>query len=265
MEFTGSDAAVTEASAGSGLLGGGWIASGPPLVSRQPRAVWPIGLRTMPREAAGEVQTPLQGASAAGLGIGDRVWFRHAKSGEPAERIDAYQLVSGSEIVAELPNYRGEGNLHRIPKLLAHYGLAMQKLGDIDRQSIAGAISTGTHGTGIAFRGIAAQVVGAVLITAEGERLRVDETHSPELLPAVALTKRQTRLPESAPRLPLPRFGRWADLPRLRRTPALGQTAHTGCGAAARPVSAFRRLPGAAEQPRSGAPLHKPVPATGAR
>lgn len=144
LEFTGSDESLTEASAGSGLLGGhlfdgyrsfrpapasafafdvvrrpaadiatvlggGWIASGPALASRQPRAVWPEGLHTLSREAAGEVQTPLQGAAATSLGVGDRVWFRHAKSGEPAERITHYHLVSGDEIIDELPTYRGEG------------------------------------------------------------------------------------------------------------------------------------------------------------
>jgi len=144
LEFTGSDESVTEASAGSGLLaghlfdgyrsfrpapasafafdvvrrpaadiatvlGGGWIASGPAIGSRQPRAVWPQGLRTMPREAAGEVQTPLQGTAARTLEIGDRVWFRHAKSGEPAERIDAYHLVAGTGVTDELLTYRGEG------------------------------------------------------------------------------------------------------------------------------------------------------------
>lgn len=144
LEFTGSDESVTEASAGSGLLGGhlfdgyrsfrpapaaafafdvvrrptadvatvlggGWIASGPAVASRQPQAVWPQGLHTMPREAAGEVQTPLQGERARTLEIGDRVWFRHAKSGEPAERVNAYHLVSGNEVIDELLTYRGEG------------------------------------------------------------------------------------------------------------------------------------------------------------
>lgn len=144
LEFTASDESLTEASAGSGLLGGhlfdgyrsfrpapasafafdvvrrptadiatvlggGWVASGPPIASRQPRPVWPAGLHTLPREAAGEVQTPLQGPRAADLAVGDRVWFRHAKSGEPAERIDRYQLVSGETIIDELPTYRGEG------------------------------------------------------------------------------------------------------------------------------------------------------------
>ncbi len=77
--------------------------------------------------------------------------------------------------------------LHRIPGLLAPYGLAMENLGDIDRQSISGAISTGTHGTGTRFGGLATQVTGVTLITAAGEFLRIDEGNQPELLPAVAL------------------------------------------------------------------------------
>ena len=76
--------------------------------------------------------------------------------------------------------------LHQIPQLLAPFGLAMQNLGDIDRQSITGAISTGTHGTGARFGGIATQVVGATLATASGELLTIDETQNSELLPAVA-------------------------------------------------------------------------------
>jgi FAD-linked oxidoreductase len=77
--------------------------------------------------------------------------------------------------------------LHRIPALLQPYGLAMQNLGDIDRQSISGAISTGTHGTGARFGGIATQIVGATLVTADGELLRVDESENADLLPAVAV------------------------------------------------------------------------------
>jgi FAD-linked oxidoreductase len=77
--------------------------------------------------------------------------------------------------------------LHQIPGLLAPYGLAMANLGDIDRQSISGAISTGTHGTGLGFGGIATQVTAATLVTADGDLLTVDENENAELLPAVAL------------------------------------------------------------------------------
>lgn len=144
LEFTAADTAVTELTAGSGLLagrlfdgyrafdpapaaafaldvvrkptpdivtvlGGGWIASGPASASRQPVPVWPEGLHTLSREGAGEVQTPLRGASARGLHVGDRVWFRHAKSGELAERVDRYHLVGPFGLAGETPTYRGEG------------------------------------------------------------------------------------------------------------------------------------------------------------
>jgi L-gulono-1,4-lactone dehydrogenase len=99
---------------------------------------------------------------------------------------DLQGLVSADEARGRVTLLAGT-RLHRIPALLAPYGLAMENLGDIDRQSISGAISTGTHGTGAGFRGIAAQVVGATLITAAGEFLRVDETRNAEMLPAVAL------------------------------------------------------------------------------
>jgi L-gulono-1,4-lactone dehydrogenase len=48
-------------------------------------------------------------------------------------------------------------------------GLAMENLGDIDRQTIAGAISTGTHGTGASLRNLSAQVEAVELVTARGE------------------------------------------------------------------------------------------------
>ena len=55
------------------------------------------------------MQTPLRGDSARALRVGDRVWLRHAKSGEPAERILGYHLVDGDRVVDVLPTYRGEG------------------------------------------------------------------------------------------------------------------------------------------------------------
>lgn len=91
------------------LLGGGWIASGPPGPDRLPRLAWPHGLRMLPREAAGEVQTPVTGDDAQTLRIGDRVWLRHTKAGEASEHLNAFALVADGEVVDELPTYRGEG------------------------------------------------------------------------------------------------------------------------------------------------------------
>jgi D-serine deaminase-like pyridoxal phosphate-dependent protein len=60
-------------------------------------------------EGAGEVQTPLVGAAADGLALGDLVWLRHAKAGELCERFDVLHLLSGDLRVATVPTYRGEG------------------------------------------------------------------------------------------------------------------------------------------------------------
>lgn len=94
------------------VLGGGWIASGPPGRDRLPQPVWPSGLGYVGTEGAGEVQTPLRGANAAALAIGDRVWFRHTKAGELSEHVDHLVLLDGDPnmtIIARLPTYRGEG------------------------------------------------------------------------------------------------------------------------------------------------------------
>lgn len=97
--------------------GGGWIASGPPAVDRLPRPVWPEGLSYITTEAAGEVQTPLTGAAASNLVPGDRVWFRHTKSGEVCERARTVALIgrdaNGHARVDDLvPTYRGEGQCY---------------------------------------------------------------------------------------------------------------------------------------------------------
>jgi D-serine deaminase-like pyridoxal phosphate-dependent protein len=144
LESTGAEAAVTEIGAGSGLfgphlfdhytrftpapaaafalsvvrkptaematlLGGGWIASGPPGPDRVPSIAWPEGLTMVAREMAGEVQTPVTGANAAALRVGDRVWLRHTKAGELAEHLNEFALVDDGRVVDMLPTYRGEG------------------------------------------------------------------------------------------------------------------------------------------------------------
>ncbi|OBA78442.1 D-arabinono-1,4-lactone oxidase [Mycobacterium sp. SMC-16] len=74
--------------------------------------------------------------------------------------------------------------LWQLTRLLARHGLALENMGDIDRQTISGAISTGTHGTGLAFGGLATQVVGLTLVSGTGELVRIDEEQSSEWLPA---------------------------------------------------------------------------------
>ncbi len=89
--------------------GGGYVASGAAGPSRLPRPIWPPGAALTPHEGAGEVQTPLRLAAGTSLAVGDVALFRHAKAGEPAERVERLILVRGGEIVGEAATYRGRG------------------------------------------------------------------------------------------------------------------------------------------------------------
>ena len=144
LELTAAEPAVTEVTAGSGfyapalfdhyssfrlqpaamfalpvarrpssgwatLLGGGYLASGPADDYRLPQPHLPPGLELDSMEGAGEVQTPVHGAAAARLKVGDRVYMRHAKAGELCERFESLYLVSEGRIVDQVPTYRGEG------------------------------------------------------------------------------------------------------------------------------------------------------------
>jgi FAD-linked oxidoreductase len=80
--------------------------------------------------------------------------------------------VAGGTVLAEL-NER-----------LSELGLAMENLGDIDRQTIAGAISTGTHGTGARLRNISSQVAAIELVLADGSVRELSEREDPALLRA---------------------------------------------------------------------------------
>jgi D-serine deaminase-like pyridoxal phosphate-dependent protein len=145
LETSAADPAVTELTAGSGLLvpglfdhyrsfrplpaayfgvpvvrrpsghvatvaGGGLVASGPAGGDRLPVPWAPPGLHLTALEGAGEVQTPLAGPGASALLVGELVWFRHAKSGEVAEHVLEAHLLRGNEVVETVPTYRGTGN-----------------------------------------------------------------------------------------------------------------------------------------------------------
>ncbi|ORB47460.1 amino acid deaminase/aldolase [Mycobacterium persicum] len=90
-------------------LGGGYLASGVGAKDRMPTPYLPSGLKLDPMEGTGEVQTPLSGAVARQLQIGDKVYFRHTKAGELCERFDRLYLVRGAQIIDAVPTYRGEG------------------------------------------------------------------------------------------------------------------------------------------------------------
>ena len=82
----------------------------------------------------------------------------------------------------------GGSNLKVLGEQLWEQGYAMENLGDINKQSIAGAISTGTHGTGIEFGNLSSQVVGLTIVQANGNLLEINERDHPELLQAAQVS-----------------------------------------------------------------------------
>lgn len=70
--------------------------------------------------------------------------------------------------------------LHELGEQLAARGLALENQGDIDAQTLAGAISTATHGTGAAFRNLSGQVAGLRVVTSEGAVLELSEEADPD-------------------------------------------------------------------------------------
>ena len=72
-------------------------------------------------------------------------------------------------------------SLARLNASLAGLGLALPNLGDIDRQTVAGAISTGTHGTGASLGALPTFVVGFEIVTADGSVLAASEDEEPEV------------------------------------------------------------------------------------
>ena len=82
----------------------------------------------------------------------------------------------------------GGTQLKMLGDLLFKQGLAQENLGDIDVQSIAGAISTGTHGTGIQFGTLSTQVVGLTLVTARGDILECSSDQNPDIFKAAQVS-----------------------------------------------------------------------------
>jgi L-gulonolactone oxidase len=75
--------------------------------------------------------------------------------------------------------------MRELSELIWGYGMSLENLGDIDRQTISGAVTTATHGTGARFRNISSQIEAMELVLPDGTLLDVSPDSEPDLLPAV--------------------------------------------------------------------------------
>lgn len=102
-------------------------------------------------------------------------------------RLDALSGLRSIDRATGLVTVGGGTRLADLNLALAAYGLALPNLGDIDRQTVAGAVSTGTHGSGDRLGGLATQVRGLTLVTGDGSVLRCSADENAELLPGLVV------------------------------------------------------------------------------
>lgn len=137
---------------------------------------------------AAEVAAAITGARADGLGV-KPIGSGHSFTGiavAPGVQLDLTGLsgLTSVDVSSGLVTIAAGTTLHAASALLHEHGLAFANLGDIDVQTISGALSTGTHGTGRAIGGIATQLRGLTLVTPDAQTLRVSATENAELWPA---------------------------------------------------------------------------------
>ena len=102
--------------------------------------------------------------------------------------LDGFHGLLAADPAAGQATVRAGTRLRALGDALLGHGAAPENLGDIDAQSIAGATSTGTHGTGAALGGLAAQVTGLTLVTGVGDVVECSEKSDPDLLSAARVS-----------------------------------------------------------------------------
>lgn len=110
------------------------------------------------------------------------------RTGDVLMTLDGMQGIISEDKDAGTVRVWGGTRLARLGAELLARGLAQENLGDIDVQSIAGAIATGTHGTGVTFGSIATQVEGLTLVTASGEVLECSADERPDVYKAAQVS-----------------------------------------------------------------------------
>ena len=131
------------------------------------------------RRAAGEgrrVRVSASGHSFTDIACTDDVMLR-------LDSLNDVVSVDGERVEVEAGI-----TLHKLGKELADRGLAMENQGDIDRQQLAGALSTATHGTGIGLPNLSAQVAVLRLVAADGSVHEVSEGSDPDLFRAARVS-----------------------------------------------------------------------------
>jgi FAD-linked oxidoreductase len=127
------------------------------------------------------------GLTVRALGSGHSFTPAAATSGVALD-LSGWTGVVTADLDSGLVTVRSGTTIKELNATLDTLGLAMANLGDIDAQTVSGAISTGTHGTGAGLGGIATQVTGLELVLADGSVVACSADENPELFNAARVS-----------------------------------------------------------------------------
>ena len=138
-----------------------------------------------------EISAAVKDAASAGLpvralGSGHSFTAVAATSGVALD-LSQWTGITAADTRTGLVTVRSGTTLRALNAELGGLGLAMANLGDIDAQTVAGALSTGTHGTGARLGGLATQVSSLELVLADGSVVSCSATSRPELFAAARI------------------------------------------------------------------------------
>jgi FAD-linked oxidoreductase len=128
-------------------------------------------------EAGRTVRAAASGHSFGDIALTDGVLVR-------CERLNR---VLDADTDSGLVKVEGGIILGELNRRIDDLGRAFENLGDIDRQTLAGSISTGTHGTGRAFRSVSAQVEAVELVLADGSVREISAASDPHAIEAARI------------------------------------------------------------------------------
>ncbi len=140
-----------------------------------------------PRDEA-EICAAVKNAASAGLrvralGTGHSFTAAAATDGVALD-LSLWTGITAADNRTGLVTVRSGTTLRALNAALGEFGLALENLGDIDAQTIAGALATGTHGTGARLGGLATQVEALDLVLADGSPVTCSASLRPDLFAA---------------------------------------------------------------------------------
>ena len=148
------------------------------------RRYWP---RSTEEIADAITSAARDGLTARALGSGHSFTPAAVTSGAALD-LSGWNGIVSADLASGLVTVRSGTTIRELNTALDALGLAMANLGDIDAQTVSGAISTGTHGTGAKLQGIAAQVAGLEVVLADGSVVSCSATERPDLFDAARVS-----------------------------------------------------------------------------